>query len=142
MLLLLLMLRVWSDSNPYASFDHVDTGSHRRVLPLAYTATYDNKAGFGSLARLDLRMRFTGPACVSVLAAGLLLGTCIAHDAPSNDVDLEPADDGGSGSQQVFHAPDATTSLNSVVDPAQRRAREGQCRRILLGSMEGTSLSS
>lgn len=70
-------------------------------------------------------MRFKGPSRLVALAVVGLLGSCIAQDVPASDVDLESADDGASGSQQIFYTPDESNTMNSVTDPAQRRAREG-----------------
>lgn len=72
-------------------------------------------------------MRLRGAAHLGILIVLTALGTCVsvAHQVPANDVDLEAADDGGSGSQQIFYNPVDSTSLNHVVDPVQRNTREG-----------------
>lgn len=73
-------------------------------------------------------MRLQGQARSRVLALVAVLGICLccnAQEVRATDVDLEPADDGGSGSQDRFYNSEGSNIINNAVDPGQRRAREG-----------------
>lgn len=69
-------------------------------------------------------MRLRRRARLALLAVAVVLGSRVCYASPNN-VDLEDAHDGGSGSQRIFYNAQDSRALESTLDQEQKRMREG-----------------